>query len=47
VQSSFSLFLQNWTRITELRSIYMRLTEFETAIGFNQKTKVRTKTKKA
>jgi hypothetical protein len=25
----------------------MRLTEFETAIGFNQKTKIRTKTKKA
>ena len=47
VQSSFSLFLQNWTRITELRSIYMRLTEFESAIGFNQKTKLRTKTKKA
>jgi peptide/bleomycin uptake transporter len=47
VQSSFSLFLQNWTRITELRSIYMRLTEFELAIGFNQKTKLRAKTKKA
>ena len=39
VQSSFSLFLQNWTRITELRSIYRRLSEFETAIGFNKKTK--------
>jgi peptide/bleomycin uptake transporter len=47
VQSSFSLFLQNWTRITELRSIYMRLSEFELAIGFNQKKKVRTKIKKA
>ena len=47
VQSSFSLFLQNWTRITELRSIYMRLTEFELAIGFNQKPKLREKTKKA
>ena len=35
VQSSFSLFLQNWTRITELRSIYKRLSEFEKAIGFN------------
>jgi peptide/bleomycin uptake transporter len=34
VQSSFSLFLQNWTRITELRSIYKRLMEFETAINF-------------
>jgi len=36
VQSSFSLFLQNWTRITELRSIYKRLTEFETAINFKK-----------
>ena len=34
VQGSFSLFMQNWTRITELRSIYMRLTEFEKAIGY-------------
>ena len=41
VQSSFSLFLQNWTRITELRSIYMRLSEFEEAIGFNIKTKTK------
>ena len=32
VQGSFSLFLQNWTRITELRSIYRRLSEFEKAI---------------
>jgi len=39
VQSSFSLFLQNWTRITELRSIYKRLTEFEKAINFNHKVK--------
>jgi peptide/bleomycin uptake transporter len=37
VQSSFSLFLQNWTRITELRSIYKRLNEFETAINFGNK----------
>jgi peptide/bleomycin uptake transporter len=36
VQSSFSLFMQNWTRITELRSIYKRLSEFERAIGYNQ-----------
>ena len=36
VQSSFSLFLQNWTRITELRSIYKRLNEFEKAINFNK-----------
>tara|TARA_B110000444_G_C18280386_1_gene340497 strand:- start:200 stop:409 length:210 start_codon:yes stop_codon:yes gene_type:complete len=41
VQSSFSLFLQNWTRITELRSIYKRLMEFEAAINFNNKTKER------
>jgi peptide/bleomycin uptake transporter len=34
VQSSFSLFMQNWTRITELRSIYKRLSEFEEAIGY-------------
>jgi peptide/bleomycin uptake transporter len=39
VQSSFSLFLQNWTRITELRSIYKRLMEFETSINFNDKSK--------
>ena len=37
VQGSFSLFLQNWTRITELRSIYKRLMEFETAINFKKK----------
>ena len=43
VQGSFSLFLQNWTRITELRSIYRRLTEFELAINFNKKIKVKTK----
>ena len=35
VQSSFSLFLQNWTRITELRSIYKRLNEFEKAIKYS------------
>jgi len=35
VQGSFSLFMQNWTRITELRSIYKRLSEFENAIGYN------------
>ena len=36
VQSSFSLFMQNWTRITELRSIWKRLNEFEKAIGYKQ-----------
>ena len=40
VQSSFSLFMQNWTRITELRSIYKRLHEFEIAIGY-KKEKIR------
>ena len=36
VQGSFSLFMQNWTRITELRSIFKRLNEFEKAIGYRQ-----------
>jgi peptide/bleomycin uptake transporter len=36
VHSSFSLFTQNWTTITELRSIYKRLHEFETAIGYKK-----------
>ena len=39
VQSSFSLFMQNWTRITELRSIYKRLKEFEKAIGYSHSNK--------
>ena len=43
VQGSFSLFLQNWTRITELRSIYKRLMEFEKAINFKSKIKRRSK----
>ena len=43
VQGSFSLFLQNLTRITELRSIYKRLNEFEDAISFNKKVKFKTK----
>jgi peptide/bleomycin uptake transporter len=37
VHSSFSLFINNWTRITELRSIYRRLNEFELAIGYKKK----------
>jgi len=37
VQGSFSLFMQNWTRITELRSIYRRLTEFERSIGYKKR----------
>ena len=36
VQGSFSLFMQIWTRITELRSIYKRLTEFEKSIGYKK-----------
>jgi peptide/bleomycin uptake transporter len=36
VHGSFSLFINNWTRITELRSIYRRLNEFELAIGYKK-----------
>ncbi len=39
VHSSFSLFINNWTRITELRSIYRRLSEFEIAIGYSKPKK--------
>ena len=39
VQGSFSLFMQNWTRITELRSIYRRLSEFEKSIGYTNPDK--------
>ncbi len=44
VHSSFSLFINNWTRITELRSIFRRLNEFEIAIGYKKarKTKIET-----
>ena len=41
VHSSFSLFINNWTRITELRSIYRRLNEFEIAIGYKKSKKSR------
>lgn len=34
VQESFSIFISNWTTITELRSIHKRLREFETNIGW-------------
>ena len=40
VQGSFSLFMQNWTRITELRSIYKRLKEFEIAIGYQKSKRI-------
>lgn len=35
VRSSFSVFIDNWTTITELRSIHRRLKEFEENIKFN------------
>ena len=38
VKDAFSVFLYNWTRITELRSIHKRLMEFETAINYNRKS---------
>ncbi len=34
VQESFSIFINNWTTITELRSIHKRLHEFENNIGY-------------
>ena len=34
VRSSFSVFIDNWTTITELRSIYRRLKEFEENIKY-------------
>ncbi len=36
VHNSFALFTHNWTTITELRSIYKRLTEFELGIGYKK-----------
>ena len=35
VRSSFSVFITNWTTITQLRSIYKRLREFEKNISYN------------
>ena len=35
VKDAFSVFLYNWVKINELRSIYKRLSEFEKAIGYN------------
>lgn len=37
VHSSFSLFLENWTVITELRSIFKRLREFQDNIGYHDR----------
>lgn len=34
VRGSFSVFIDNWTTITELRSIHKRLSEFEENIGY-------------
>ena len=36
IKDSFNILLYNWTRITELRSIHKRLSEFEKAIGYSQ-----------
>lgn len=36
VRTSFSVFINNWTTITELRSIYKRLREFEENIGYKE-----------
>lgn len=36
VRNSFSVFIDNWTTITELRSIHKRLYEFEKSISFKK-----------
>ncbi|EAL4372310.1 putative transporter [Campylobacter jejuni] len=36
VRSSFSIFITNWTTITQLRSIYKRLKEFEKNIAYKE-----------
>ncbi|PID74905.1 MAG: transporter [Desulfobacterales bacterium] len=36
VQEAFSIFISNWTTITELRSVHKRLREFETNIGYRE-----------
>ena len=38
VRESFSIFIANWTTITELRSIHKRLREFEENIGYSLKS---------
>ncbi|QWU79527.1 long-chain fatty acid ABC transporter, fused permease and ATPase components, SbmA family [Campylobacter novaezeelandiae] len=35
VRTSFSVFIENWTTITQLRSIYKRLNEFEKNISYS------------
>tara|TARA_B100000900_G_scaffold127698_1_gene107903 strand:- start:1002 stop:1271 length:270 start_codon:yes stop_codon:yes gene_type:complete len=37
VHGSFDLFLQNWTTITELRSIIKRLSEFEKNLSIHDR----------
>ena len=39
VRSSFSVFITNWTKITELRSIHKRLREFEENIEYRKSLK--------
>ncbi len=36
VRSSFCVFITNWTTITQLRSIYKRLKEFEKKIEYSK-----------
>ena len=40
VHGGFALFLHNWTTITELRSIYKRLSEFEYNLDRYAKVKI-------
>ena len=40
VHGAFSLFLHNWTTITELRSIWRRLSEFENNLSKYTKQRV-------
>ncbi|WP_409513393.1 putative transporter [Campylobacter sp. MIT 99-7217] len=41
VRSSFSVFITNWTKITELRSIHKRLSEFEINIAYKKSKKLK------
>ena len=40
IKDAFNVFLYNWVKINELRSIHKRLSEFEQAIGFRQSKKL-------
>ncbi|PJE72910.1 MAG: hypothetical protein COV00_02770, partial [Candidatus Tagabacteria bacterium CG10_big_fil_rev_8_21_14_0_10_40_13] len=46
VRTCFSLFINNWTTITELRSIWMRLHEFENNLDKHQPAKIKKETEK-